>query len=92
MWRIYGGAVAVIAGIAAFIEAHSNRPVPAFTVPGDALEKARFARAGAVPVPSSGLSSTAYDALRVGAWALIILGALTVALGLIRYWRDPSIA
>src|SRR5438445_11221380 len=26
MWRIYGGAITVIAGIAAFIEAHSHPP------------------------------------------------------------------
>jgi hypothetical protein len=37
--------------------------------------------------PASGLSPTAYDLLHIGAWALVILGGLTVLLGLIRYWR-----
>jgi hypothetical protein len=27
MWRVFGGAILVIAGIAAFIEAHSHHPV-----------------------------------------------------------------
>jgi hypothetical protein len=29
MWRVYGGAILVIAGIAAFIEAHTHHPVAA---------------------------------------------------------------
>jgi hypothetical protein len=36
---------------------------------------------------AQGLSQTPYDLLRIGAWALVILGALTVALGLIGYWQ-----
>ena len=34
--------------------------------------------------PASGLSQTAYDLLRVGAWALVIVGGLLVIVGLIR--------
>ena len=33
----------------------------------------------------SGLSNTAYDLLRIGAWALVIFGALLIAVGLIAY-------
>jgi len=35
MWRIYGGAIAVIAGIAAFIEARSHRPFVFVCPPGN---------------------------------------------------------
>jgi hypothetical protein len=35
---------------------------------------------------------TAYDLLRIGAWALVILGALTLIVGLIRYWQRPRSA
>lgn len=70
MWQVYGGALLVIAGIAAFIEAHSHRTRPASFGEG-----------------TEGLSQTAYDLLRIGGWALVILGALTIILGLIRYWR-----
>jgi hypothetical protein len=93
MWRVYGGAIAVIAGIAAFIEAHSNHPVAAYTpAPRSALQ-AREELAGIIArgaTPASGLSPTAYDLLRIGAWALVILGALTVVLGLIRYWTSAK--
>jgi len=37
---------------------------------------------------TSGLSHTAYDLLRIGAWAPVIFGALPVVTGLIRYWAD----
>jgi hypothetical protein len=44
--------------------------------------------------PSRGLSQTAYDLLRIGAWALVIVGGLLVVTGRIRYWetrrREPS--
>jgi hypothetical protein len=89
MWRTYGGALMVIAGIAALIEAHSHHPVaavpPTHLRPGVALALERpVVSAGE---PASGLSPTAYDLLHIGAWALVILGGLTVLLGLIRYWR-----
>lgn len=87
MWRVYGGALIVIAGIAAFITAHTNRPIAAYEPPGDSFEKARAAAAGARAVPAMGMSQTAYDILRIGACALVILGGLTVILGLIRYAR-----
>jgi hypothetical protein len=81
MWRIYGGAITLIAGIAAFIEAHSHPP-----------ELESRCRTGGTACPLEdfrnvhiGLSQTAYDLLRIGAWALMILGAVTVIVGLIRY-------
>jgi uncharacterized membrane protein HdeD (DUF308 family) len=69
MRQIFAGALLVVAGIAAFIEAHSHRPKPASWGEG-----------------TEGLSHTAYDLLRIGAWALVIFGALLVVTGLIRYW------
>lgn len=73
MWRVYGGAIMIIGGIAAFIDAHRHIPVPA-----------RRPEIGVI-TPASGLSPTAYDLLRIGGWALVILGGVTVAVGLIRY-------
>jgi hypothetical protein len=39
------------------------------------------------------LARTSYDLLRIGAWALVIVGALLVIVGLIGYWarvRRPA--
>ena len=81
MRQIFSGAVLVIAGIAAFIEAHSHRPgFEGLTE----IRRARLESRGAAP--TSGLSPTAYDLLHIGAWALVILGGLLVITGLIRYW------
>jgi hypothetical protein len=38
--------------------------------------------------PASGLSPDAYDLLRIGAWALVILGAATMVLGIVRAARQ----
>jgi hypothetical protein len=84
MWRIFGGAVLVIAGIAAFIEANSNRPIPAFTT----TERLQLAnRTVITQFPASGPPQTAYDLIRIGAWELVIVGGLLVITRLIRYWR-----
>jgi hypothetical protein len=82
MRQVFVGAVLTIAGIAAFIEAHSHPPEV----------ESRCRRGGEVcPLEEFihvhvGLSQTAYDLLRISAWALIIIGALLVLTGLIRYW------
>jgi len=73
MRRVYTGAIMVVGGIALFIYAHRHIPVPA-----------RQPELGII-TPASGLSTTAYDLVRIGGWALVILGGVTVALGLIRY-------
>lgn len=70
----------VIAGIAAFIEAHSHAPKYG-------CEKAVCLPSEPEVLLSGHLSQTPYDVLRIGAWALLVLGALTVILGLIRYVR-----
>jgi hypothetical protein len=82
MRQVLGGAVLVIAGIAAFIEASSHEPIPATALgvrcAGEACHSAH------------GLSQTAYDILRIGAWALVIVGALVVIMGLIRFWTTQK--
>ena len=78
MRRVFGGAALVIAGVAAFIEAHSHMPVPAMPCEANVFR--------CTPVPASGLSQTGYDLLRIGAWALVIVGALLIVVGLIGYW------
>ena len=82
MRQIFGGAVLIIAGIAAFIEAHSHPPEleSRCSTGGKACLLEDFVNV------QIGLSQTAYDLLRIGAWALMILGGLLVLTGLIRYW------
>ena len=84
MRRAFIGAALLIAGIAAFIEAHSHPP-----------ESESRCRTGREACPLEdlihvhvGLSPTAYDLLRIGAWALILIGGLIVITGLIRYWGE----
>jgi hypothetical protein len=86
MWRVFGGAVVVVAGIAAFIEAHSHHPVAATVLSTEPRIARAEQAAGVAPESASGLSSTAYDLLRIGAWALVIIGALLIIVGLIGYW------
>jgi hypothetical protein len=86
VWRAYAGAVMVIAGIAAFIEAHSHRPITHYVCPNGSEE----CKAANLFAHHHGLSQTAYDLLRLGAWALVIVGALLIVVGFIGYWRAPT--
>jgi hypothetical protein len=72
--RIFGGAALIVAGIAAFIEAHAHPPVTGLI---------ELPERGA----PSHLSHTAYDLLRIAGWALVICGVLLVVVGLIAYVR-----
>jgi hypothetical protein len=88
MWKVFAGAALLVAGIAAFIEAHSHRPGSGLTA-HEELSKERAESLGHhFHLP--GLSQTAYDLLRIGAWALVIVGALLVVVGLIGYWRERA--
>jgi hypothetical protein len=85
--RIFGGAALIVAGIAAFIEAHAHHPVAAYTPPRNPIYRQQLEQAEAglgSPAPASGLDPTVYDLLRIGAWALVIFGALLVIVGLVR--------
>jgi len=90
--RLYVGALLVVGGIAAFIEAHSNHPVAAteggYTSARQALRIGH--RTYFSGSPAKGLSPTDYDLLRIGAWALLVLGVLTMVLGLLRLWDIPK--
>lgn len=77
-WQVFGGAVVVVAGIAAFIEAQSHHPVY-YNQATEGSVRIYFGSAGALP-------QTAYDLLRIGGWALLIFGVLLVVVGLIGYW------
>ena len=86
MRQVFGGAVLVIAGIAALIEAFRHPP-----------ELESRCRTGGKACPfedfmnvHTGLSQTAYDLLRIGAWALVIVGGLLVIMGLIQYWAAQA--
>lgn len=74
----------MVAGIAAFIEASAHRPrvLPAARSFRQAEEEVAAPRSIHV-----GLSSTAYDLLRIGGWALVIFCALLVIVGLIAFAR-----
>ena len=75
MRQIFGGALLVIAGIAAFIEAHSHRPESEQLCGG----RRRFECPEGVPITTvhHGLSETAYDLLRIGGlMRFYALGAL----------------
>jgi uncharacterized membrane protein HdeD (DUF308 family) len=84
MWR---GAVAVVVGIVALIEAYSNSPHPPPHVPVD-FKGPNVLGVLVLRRPVSGWSQTAYDLVRIGGWALILLGAVTVVVGLVSYWRS----
>jgi hypothetical protein len=81
MLRVYVGAIMAIAGVAALIEASSHHT--------GAPEFDPRAVGGKVAVTESaaGLSRDAYDLLRIGAWALVILGAVTVVIGVVQMVR-----
>ncbi|MGH2902737.1 MAG: hypothetical protein ACRDK7_04020 [Solirubrobacteraceae bacterium] len=82
----------MVAGIAGFIEAHSNHPIAA--TPGlaqDNVVRASQLESAGInisPQPASGLSPTAYDLLHIGSSALVIFGVLLIVVGLIGYWTQ----
>ena len=78
------GATLAVAGIAGFIEASAHAP---------GWGCARGTPRGAcfeVDQIRIGLSSTAYDLLRIASWALVIFGALLVLIGLMRLWTTAG--
>jgi hypothetical protein len=67
------GALLMVAGVAAQIVARRHRPIPG--------SDATFGAASGWP--------TTYDLMRIGGWALLIFGAVTVAFALARETRRP---
>jgi peptidoglycan/LPS O-acetylase OafA/YrhL len=91
MRRIYGGAIIVIAGTAALIVAANHHPEAHYSPPFH-VSSENVLGTLTLTSPGSGWSQTAYDLVRIGAWALAVLGALTVIVGLIRYLQKRSAA
>jgi hypothetical protein len=87
MWRVYGGAILIIAGIVALIEARSHHPEPRHAP----LHLSGENVLGTLTLTSnrSAWSQTAYDLVRIGGWALLILGLAAVVIVLIRYAQRP---
>jgi hypothetical protein len=83
--RAFLGAALVVAGIAGFIEAGSHAPgvecLREVTEPGDHT---------CLQSQATGMTRTAYDLLRIGAWALVIFGALLIVVGLIAYRAEQA--
>jgi hypothetical protein len=73
MWRVYGGAVLAIAGIAVFVEARLHKPCAY----------------GSSPCPASGhLENMTYKYLLKGGALLVLLGAVLVIGTLVRSWQE----
>jgi hypothetical protein len=84
MWRVYGGVTMVVAGIAGLIVAASHHP--------DAQLPSDFGGKNVLGIlvltnHRSAWSQTAYDVVIAGGWALVVIGALTALMGLMRYAR-----
>ena len=75
MRQVFGGAVLVSAGIAAFIEAHTYKPH----------------RPEVEPLSSAPLSRGSYDLLRIAGWALVVFGTVIIITGLIAYWTRQTL-
>ncbi len=67
------GALLIVGGIAALIEAGRHRP--------------QTIDAGYLLSHTTGWSPTGYDVVRIGGWALLIFGAVIVAFTLVRELR-----
>lgn len=78
------GAVLVVGGIAAFIEAHAH--LPEYGSNTHRVVEVAIGESGPHELLRGHLSRTRYDLLVIGAWALAIFGALLVVVGLIGYW------
>ncbi|HEX9482349.1 MAG TPA: hypothetical protein VF927_09635 [Solirubrobacteraceae bacterium] len=89
MVRVIVGAALLSAGIVAFIEAHSHRPLPSIEIrkrfKGDEL-------LGVLNLYSrdSRWSRTAYDFTHIGGAVLIVVGALLMIIGLVALARRAA--
>ena len=75
----------MVAGIAALIEADQNHPgySSGAVIPGTGVQTG-------FGVGVTGWPQTTYSLVRIGGWALLIFGALIVAIALIREFRTAS--
>jgi hypothetical protein len=79
-WRLTLGAALMIVALAGFVIADDHTP---YYNTGCAAIVPRSGRL----IHCSGWTPTAYDAVKIVMWAALIVGAILVAVGLIRTWR-----
>ncbi len=73
----------MVAGITGGIVAHEHHP----TVIGGYLQIPGVGIRSGGPLVHAGWSMTVYDAVRIGAWALLIFGAIIVGFSLVREFK-----
>jgi hypothetical protein len=78
MRQVFGGAALIIAAFALAAAAQRNQPIGSSFIPGQAGSYS----------PAHGLSRTAYDVVRIGALALLLVGVLLIVMGMIQYWAQ----
>jgi hypothetical protein len=74
------GAALLVAAVAGFVVVPEHKPIPPQCAHGQDYLCPEPTPPGAYV--AHGLSKGAYDALRIGTWALVILGVIVVGLGL----------
>jgi hypothetical protein len=83
MRQVIAGVVLAIGGIAALIEAGSHHKA-AYRATETGLDEHMIT----IEHAATGWSQTAYDLARIGGWALLIVGAVLLVVGLLRYRRQ----
>lgn len=90
---IAAGAVLLIAAVAGFVIVPEHQPGWKY-VPPIWHDNVRYSVGScdgngypSCPTVATGPSRPVYDGLRIATWAVLIVGALTVAVGLARYGR-----
>lgn len=80
------GAVLLIAGVAGLIIVPEHKPLDGSGQPSLAETLNPFTEASG----STQWSQTLYDVLRIATWAVLIVGAITLVVGLITYARGST--
>lgn len=75
IWALLG-ALFIVSGIAALIEASRHHPIAA-----------AYQTEGTTTAYTAGWHTTTYDLVRIGGWALLIFGAVIVTFALVRELR-----
>ena len=91
MVRVFVGAALLAAGIVAFIEARSHKPLPSI----DITKRFKgYEVLGVLTLYSrdSRWSRTAYDFAHIGGAVLIVIGAVLMIIGLVALARRPAVS
>jgi hypothetical protein len=91
---IAAGAVLLIAAVAGFVVVPEQKPgwkyVPPIGV--SSCQADGLGGPTSCKTVTTGVSRPVYDTMRIATWALLIVGTLTVAVGLTRYARPGAAA